>query len=615
MLGSEEVLAAATLERGLGSILIFTAAAAVVRDTAGRLAGFLSAARGREVPVVNLGQANSDEALWGTLLPKWRRGRLTLRWSPGPLVQRGRNRPRVLLIPDLTNISLPLARASIALMDAETASLERFGQSRVWTPDLYWVAGCARGRIGEISPHLLDRFALRFAVPEGAGVDRVSEVFQFANRGGELPAAVRPGVSPEWEARLHEARGRYVPFGEEGRALVLSFARSNPGQGMRRELALARMACALARWEGAAQVTTGHVGQAARFLEIAAPGTPAPALSEAKERPTAAQEVAGPPGDRDRTAAAAAAATSATGAANQPEAKEPVYRPDTEVALPATTLPPGPYPEDATPPWRPIDSLKLPPRRSGGKAIQGPILGTQAAMTVRDIAFVSSILEAAKYQKIRKAKPGEFRMERGDLRAYRRAPVPQQTFVGLIDYTSVEDTQWEDALLPHLSWAYTSRATVSLILVGAASAGDPLRAGQVVARSLLSPAVTAALSDVPGSATPLAHGLHLALQSLRSALERGRSRALQARFVMLSDGRGNVPLEASHHGRIAPPVGRQGVDDALAMARELGVLRDVQSFYLNPQPQQYPDLPVSLAQALRAEVQLVAMRQPEAARV
>jgi magnesium chelatase subunit D len=178
----------------------------------------------------------------------------------------------------------------------------------------------------------------------------------------------------------------------------------------------------------------------------------------------------------------------------------------------------------------------------------------------------------------------------------------------VLDYTCLNDCEWEAALLSHLSWAYVERASVCLVQVGAASARHYLRAEQVFARNLLSLRLRAALRDGGGTATPLAHGLDLAVRTLRSAMEHGRGRLQRARVVVLSDGRGNVPLVASRAGQILRPVRREGVEDALRVARTLGALRCVDVHFLDPRPQQYPDFPLSLAAALNAEAEPIAPR-------
>jgi magnesium chelatase subunit D len=385
-------------------------------------------------------------------------------------------------------------------------------------------------------------------------------------------------------------------------------------QGLRRELALARLARGLARWNGANVVAVDHVRQAAELLDIAPKAgvvsTPESRIDSDLEPAPAAEPAAA----TDRTEPAVPPTEVIENKLVETPATETVFQADAEVSYPATPVLPGAYPEDVTPAWRPMDSLKLPSGSSGTtRSNEGPAIGTQPAVVVRDIAFVSTILEAAKYQNIREVAPSDFRIERGDLRNYRRAPVPQELFVCLFDHTSIRDCDWEEALLPHMRWAYTSRASVSLIQVGAANAREPLRAVQINTRSLLSREISSALEQPAGNASPLAHGLHLALRALHGALERGRGRARYARFVVLSDGRGNVPLEASQRGEITHPVGTRGIADAIEIGREFGSMNNVETFYLNPQPLQYADLPVKLAQVMGAEMQPVPLRKIEVA--
>jgi magnesium chelatase subunit D len=172
----------------------------------------------------------------------------------------------------------------------------------------------------------------------------------------------------------------------------------------------------------------------------------------------------------------------------------------------------------------------------------------------------------------------------------------------VLDRTCLRDCNWQEELLPYLSWAYVERASVCLIKVGAVDARHELRAERVMAQSILVPRISAGIEAGRGKATPLAHGLDLALQTLRHALQHRRSTVQQVVLVVISDGRGNVPLEASLLGRIAPPVGRKGVEDALQVAERIRGLDGVKAVLLNPQPKQYADLPLELAEAIGATV-------------
>jgi magnesium chelatase subunit D len=303
-------------------------------------------------------------------------------------------------------------------------------------------------------------------------------------------------------------------------------------------------------------------------------------------------------------------------AAPQPESigeqviHEPVLSADTELRAAPSPLPTTLYPEDSAPNRREVEPLKPPPHRSrANTAADGPVVGTRPAVDVRDLALVSTLLEAAKFRKLRPPRPDrprQLRILRSDLRSYRRAPAPQQLFVLVLDYTSLAECDWQEALLPHLSWAYVERAAVCLVQIGSARATNPFRAEPLVARNLLSPQLGAALDEHPGAATPLAHGLELAGRAVRAGLEHGRGKAQHARMVVLTDARGNVPLAASHAG--TPPVGpvaRQGVDDALRVAAELRALRNTEIFVLDPQPSPHAELPLALAEALGAVRQTI----------
>jgi magnesium chelatase subunit D len=179
----------------------------------------------------------------------------------------------------------------------------------------------------------------------------------------------------------------------------------------------------------------------------------------------------------------------------------------------------------------------------------------------------------------------------------------------LIDHTSLKGCQWQDTLLPYLSWAYQERASICLIQVGAALLKatankdinpSELRATKMLERSILVPRISTGIEASAGRATPLAHGLDLALHSLRHALQHGRSRVSQATLVVITDGRGNVPLEASYSGNIKPflPVKSRGIEDALTKAEQIHQLGNLNVIFLNPQPMHNSDLSIKLAKTL-----------------
>jgi magnesium chelatase subunit D len=260
----------------------------------------------------------------------------------------------------------------------------------------------------------------------------------------------------------------------------------------------------------------------------------------------------------------------------------------------------------------------LPQQYQSVRSTEGSIIGTQKATRLHDIALLSTVLEAAKFQKVRSVNQNNgnrFQISRTDLLSYRRTPTPKQMLVVVLDYTCLQECAWEDAILPHLSWAYVTRASVSVIQVGSSRAKNYLRAEQITERSLLSPRIAAAFEEQVGIATPLAHGLDLAIRTLRTALQHGRGRVQQARLVVISDGRGNVPLAASRAGELNHPVYREGIEDALEVAKGLTALKQIETLVLNPQPKQYADLPVILAEALGVIPEPIGILAPEEVKI
>jgi magnesium chelatase subunit D len=70
--------------------------------------------------------------------------------------------------------------------------------------------------------------------------------------------------------------------------------------------------------------------------------------------------------------------------------------------------------------------------------------------------------------------------------------------------------------------------------------------------------------------------------------------------VVVSDGRGNVPLDASASGRLAGPVRRAGVEDAISAAGRIGAMGRMRlhSVVVDAAREPHPDLPFLLAEAL-----------------
>lgn len=609
-------LGCAAVDPALSGVLLFDATPERALAAAHTLALLRGLVEQRPSRVILLPSSSGEEEVWGSpILAAARKNQASHR-RRGVLSTRREVEAEVVLVPDLARISLAAARAAVVHAGADAAVLERDGESAAWRPDQSWVAALARAEVGEVSPHLLDRFPLRVTVPAALTGSRATEIRAWAlSAETSLPVGAAVPVPAELRARLDLLPRQLPGVGVKVLPLILSYFPAGETPGMRRPLALARFARALAALDGEDAVRTSHVREAARLAGLRStsstavkpPAEPTPVPSSAKA-PTPEAPTAAP-----RPAVAAAYGIEAGGLVPAPP--EPAEEPaeDNEQVFASITLP-SPYPEDSAPPTREAYSLRFPALRGRDTAgAGGAPVGTRRAQGTRDLAMVSTVLEAAKFQRVRPALPGGgagIRILPDDLRAYRRLPAPQEVLALVLDYTSLAGSRWQEALLPHLTWAYVSRARVYLVQVGARGAPEPLRAEALTARNLLAPRIRAALEEGPGSATPLAHGLDLAERTLRHAFQQGRERVRGGLLVVVTDGRGNVPLEASFTGSLPGRVLREGVEDALHAARRIGELKDLARVVLHPRPQQYPRMPLDLAEAMGATAQAMELLDP-----
>jgi magnesium chelatase subunit D len=374
---------------------------------------------------------------------------------------------------------------------------------------------------------------------------------------------VLPVAESAWLRAVRDTRaGRSLP--------ALSIAAADrvvalvpPGAvGARRDLALGRLARALAGLAGQAEASPGQVDSAAELIGL--PGRrPGPQL---------------PPEPVGEGAAALSE-----------------YAPSGD-----------PYPEDDAVPQRDADPLRIGWRLTGPQ--RGYPIGTKRALDATDIAVTATLFEAARQQKMRDPEG----LQRGrplhvlaqDLRSYRRAAKSSSLLVLLLDHTCrTPDWDWYAQLAPYLRWAYVNRTAVGVVEVGAADPDDgELRATQFRCRNLLDPRLPAALERPPGRATPLAHGLDLAAAMLRHDTQQGSTAVDEATLVVVTDGRGNVPLAASQLGTPPEFAGRSGVRDALDAARAIRALHRVRSVVIHPGLELHGHLAAMLAEALGARL-------------
>jgi magnesium chelatase subunit D len=613
-----KLLTVAAIESSLQGLIVFDATEKDLLKFADRWMQILTIAYQSPTQVLTLNSATTEENLWGHFgISANNRQSSQIIWQPSKLVQHDRN-PLLVVIPDLTRLSLSAMRACVTLLDSELASLQRDGIDHTWQPRFWCIAGCQSDRLGEVSPHLLDRFALRCKSPnvkhfEGLSplerferYDRASEsnlenlsqtALQLAERSQEIIAnRIMATMSDEAIARVHAYFTKKVPL------------------GMRRLFALSRLARGLASLENEEVVSIAMVDRAAKLLglsqNLSLPIQPViepvkPISRKTQEPKVTTQADPQEPDD-----------------VSGKEQTQSVVKPDVEAIFPTVGTEPeilgNPYLEDDCPAMRELEPLKIPiaSARSPRSGFGHPI-GTQPATNLEDISLFGTVFEAAKFQNYRrnlprfKHEPHHFRIWLSDLRSYRRIPMPQYQLICAIDFTCLQDRLWQDALLPHLrDWAYVNRASISIIRIGVKGAREPLRSHLIQSRNLLAPEVFQALEGEAGAATPLAHGLDLAARTARAALQHGRNQMVRVRLVVLSDGRGNIPLQASLDGVLNHRVSYEGIEDALKAAKVLGEIPRLEIVLLDPQPMFYPDNVTELAEAMGAVVEKVEIKTP-----
>lgn len=602
-----QVLACSALGPGLDGVLLFDLEPELVAPVADLFAQLLRLRGERPVRRLTLGSVTGDEELW--LRPRLRRvdGRIDFALAPGPLVDTEPGRATLVTVPDLARLSLPGMRAALQLLGADVASVERSGFRARWQPRARWLAACREAEVGPLSPHLLDRFPVRLNAA-GLRAEHLPGLVGRPDDDPDAPPARRPDLSdlPEgWARVLTAPQWPACPLTEEAAGRAVALTDGEPGG--RRALGLARMGRALALFAGDAVCGPERVEEAARLIGLAArpvvpPGPPLPQdlgpLPQEREgerpppeppRPEPGQEDPwGPPSDGRGLSV-------------------PLPPPEN---LPQIPVDPGqsvgsPFPEDDPRQLREAP-LRIPwQRRPERSTARGPVIGVRPATSLRDLAVVASVIEAAKHQNLparralRERGDGRLVVLPGDFRSYVRLPAAERMLVLLLDHTCRRDWDWLPALAPYLQWAYAGRASVCVVEVGGRDAPDELRAEHFVARSVLDPRVGRALQRAPGRSSPLAHGLALTDDLLRRAFQQ-RSNLVEAWLVVVSDGRGNVPLEIGPDGTLPRPVRRGGVEDALSAAGRIGAVGRMRlhCVVVDAARPPYADLTFRLAEAL-----------------
>ncbi|WP_017654900.1 hypothetical protein [Fortiea contorta] len=399
-------LACAAIAPGLRSILLYDTTPETLQLAALIIAQMLEVINGYKVELVTLGTYEDEDLLWGNLGLSVEIEQQPLLWKPGLLTAGQNHSPQqVVVIPDLTKLNLAAQRGGVTLMGADVAHLERHGQQAQWQPQLFWIAGCAYEQVKTVSPHLLDRFALRLRLNiTKKNTDRVAEILKLLdeqNTDNKNPQETLPNEIIE---SLNQALELLPQITSPALSRVIEYTTDRLDIYHRREIALARLSLAYARLERSLEMTAEHVDHAAQMMGLKP-------LAKPQELPNPLPNINLPdekyPPDKKLPI---------TPLPLPPE-PEPITKHEEFFSsnkiedFPSTILPAiasnNPYPEDEEQDKQSSFSLQLPMRRFRSKTVaRGQIVGIEKAVNLQDIAFVRTLLEAAKYQKIRKQSTG-----------------------------------------------------------------------------------------------------------------------------------------------------------------------------------------------------------------
>ena len=624
-----EGLACAALHPAATGVLLLDTSPDATWTLAGIYQRLLSPTDNALLPLTEIPANASEDALWGQLAPTQLFAgsnstavtpHIDALLSPPPDATL-----KLVVLPDLARLGLPALRAATVLVDAPVGHVERNGLSLQWAPRLRWLAFAQRSDLRFISPHLLDRFPIRLSAQQWHAPQRVAWL-AAALQMSDQPSQARPPLAPipgDWVRRVRQVRRRHgwispasdapldspmtqarnlrtsppklLPMQPDALDALLEISALNSGAGFRRELGLGRLALSCAALEQAAAVAPAHVQRAAELMGWRMPG-PAPMTAKATSPSVQASPSHAPAGTSAATTIRLAPKPAGVTA-------EPVFSGEIVRRL-STPLTAPVFVEDAAVREETATTLKLVAATEDRRHEErGHIIGALPTRTLRDLALLPTLLAAAPYQRIRGRQPAHpLIVLPPDLRRYRRALLPRYQLIVVLDQSDSLPGPWVEALQPHIEWAYQRRAPVTAIVVGGDTT-EPRRAYLALLESRRAEAIQRMLRWPAGHATPLAHGLYLALQQVEQSQRGVRGGASQVRLVVATDGRANVPLLASLQPQANPPPyqAAEAQADAWVLAATLRGRR-LQAFVLDPQPARLADLPAELAAALGANL-------------
>ena len=613
-------LGCAALDPKLSGILIIDATYDELDGIASIYRQMIEAVSNKPIKIELLNTTAKDDDLWG------RPGLNGLKedmfqWHPGILANdKNENEfDKLIQIPDLSLSNINVLRAIIQTLGVDNIAVERHGFSFVSHQKRYWISRCSQDSLNKIPSHVLDRFDVKTHINNSRSTIQ-KEQYQNARFMNKL-ALNHDFFNPYSKLddkiinQLQKAKQTEAFFPKDSINKVFEILDvENFSFSFRIPISLARLSIGYAMLDGIHKVKKTHVNEAARFL-----GFNISDKSKVKKKVQIANLLSGNitikhsnlmPNDQQEFSISMVQEEQKENDSDlkvddnysQISNKEEVIL-QTNDDLNIQSMLIKSNKDDSFPESK--QCLQLPVKNKIGQSLKGGmIIGYEPAKSLQDISIIHTLMESAKYQKIRnkyKTKK-RFWISPIDFQAHRRARIPEMILILLIDFTCLHDEIDETPLLDQLTWAYSKRALIYLIRVGASDAYDELRAEKLLGQNILTPRINDWLEAEPGTATPLAHGLELVYQTLVQCLNVRYGNTPIIKVVILSDGRGNVTLEDSLKNQVTRTITREGIDDALKVAKRIQQFNNVEKIYLNPVPKYYKNIPLALANELKAKV-------------